>query len=102
MVAGEGTTTAERSTFALFSPHRSLTLSGSPVCPGVRLSQAVLKSEPFGANCRKPFYEHRIAELVRPIFVLVGFRRHPCQRVVLLKRAEEFVVARARLMHAGH
>jgi hypothetical protein len=54
-----------------------------------------------GARARKPFDEDRVAELVRAIFVLLRLRRHPDQCIVLLKRAEEFVVARARLVHAG-
>ena len=62
----------------------------------------MLQSELFGANGRGPFYEHRVAELVRPIAVVLCLRRHRFQRVAPLKRTKEFVVARAGLMHAGH
>ena len=61
-----------------------------------RCSRLVLERQ------REPFYKQRVAELVRPIVVLLRLRRHPRKHVILLKRAEEFIVARAALMHAGY
>src|SRR5258708_7034046 len=66
------------------------------------LSQAVPKPPTSRRAVGTPFDEHGVAELVRAIVVLLRLYCHRCQRVGPLKRAEEFVVTRAGLMHAGH
>ena len=63
-------------------------------------AQAAVKGEPL--DVRMPFDEHGVAELMRPITVFLCLHRHRFQCVILLKRTEEFVVARTGLVHAGH